>query len=68
MNLYHYYDKKKGPFKNLSDCSVDEANKILDKIKNECPDSFCAKRNVDYMKMRIYFEEILRKEFLKKVE
>lgn len=66
MNLYHYYDKKMGPFKNLSDCSVDEANKILDKIKNECPDSFCAKRNADYMKMRIYFEEILRKEFLKK--
>ena len=66
MNLYHYYDKKKGPFKNLSDWSVDEANKILDKIKNECPDSFCAKRNDDYMKMRIYFEEILRKEFLKK--
>ena len=31
MNLYHYYDKTKGPFKNLSDCSVDEANKILGK-------------------------------------
>ena len=63
MNLYHYYDKTKGPFKNLSDCSVDEANKILEKIKNESPDSFCSKRNSDYMKMRIYYEEILRKEF-----
>ena len=43
MNLYHYYDKKKGPFKNLSDCSVDEANRILEKIKNDSPESFCAK-------------------------
>ena len=33
MNFYHYYDKKKGPFKNLSDCSVDEANRILGKIR-----------------------------------
>ena len=35
MVLYHYYDRKTGPFKNLSDISIDEAEKILRKIKEE---------------------------------
>ena len=28
LYLYHYYDKAIGPFKNLSDISIEEANKI----------------------------------------
>ena len=35
MLLYHYYDKKIGPFKNLSDLSIEEANRILLTIKSE---------------------------------
>lgn len=35
MVLYHYYDRKTGPFKNLSDISIDEAEKILQKIIDE---------------------------------
>ena len=66
MYLYHYYDKSIGPFKNLSDCSQEEANKIIEKIKTEKPGAFCAKRNPDYMEKRRYYEEILRQEFLKK--
>lgn len=66
MKLFHYYDKRYGPFKSLSDLSMDEANQILNKIKQEAPNSFCAKRSPSYMKDRLYFEDILRKEFLKK--
>jgi hypothetical protein len=66
MYLYHYYDKSIGPFKNLSDCSQEEANKIIEKIKTEKPGAFCAKRSPEYMERRKYYENILRQEFLKK--
>ena len=29
MDLYHYYDRTVGPFRNLSDVSVEEAKEIL---------------------------------------
>ena len=29
MFLYHYYDAKIGPFKNISDLSVDDAKQLL---------------------------------------
>ena len=32
MFLYHFFDKKIGPFKNLSDLPLDEANRILKEI------------------------------------
>ena len=32
MYLYHYYDKKVGPFRNLSDLSFEEAEMVLAKI------------------------------------
>lgn len=66
MVLYHYYDRKTGPFKNLSDISIDEAEKILQKIKEEKPASFAAQRQASYMQDRLRFEKILKDEFLKK--
>lgn len=66
MFLYHYFDKTIGPFKNLSDLSVEEANKVLQKIAIDKPNVQCAKRNADYMKARSYYESILRDEFQKK--
>lgn len=66
MFLYHYYDKNIGPFKNLSDLSIEEANKVLKEIAITNPNAYCAKRNVDYMQARLYYEDILRNEFLKK--
>ena len=48
MLLYHYYDKKIGPFKNLSDLSIEEANRILLTIKSEKPETMCAKRQDIY--------------------
>ena len=66
MFLYHYYDKTIGPFKNLSDLSVDEANSVLQEIAITKPNVQCAKRNADYMQARVYYENILRTEFQKK--
>lgn len=68
MNLYHYYDKTIGPFKSLSDIDDEEANRILHNIAKCKPDTQCAKRTPDYMAKRRYYEDILRKEFQKKVE
>ena len=66
MLLYHYFDKKTGPFRNLSDLSEEEANKVLLTIKSEKPESMCAKRQDSYVADRRRFEEILRTEFQKK--
>ena len=66
MFLYHYYDKNIGPFKNLSDLSLDEANRVLQEIAITKPNVQCAKRNSDYMQARAFYENILRNEFKKK--
>ena len=66
LHLYHYYDKSIGPFRNLSDISIDEANIVLNKISVTKPNVQCAKRQTDYMQARLYYENILRNEFIKK--
>lgn len=66
MFLYHYYDKNIGPFRNLSDLPVEDANRVLKDIEINKPNAHCAKRNSDYMQMRLYYENILREEFIKK--
>ena len=66
MYLYHYYDKNSQPFWNLSDLPIEEAESILARIRQEKPNSFCAKRAPEYMEKRIYYENILREEFAKK--
>lgn len=66
MFLYHYFDNTIGPFKNLSDLSIEDANKVLREIADTKPNVQCAKRSSDYMQARAYYENILRSEFLKK--
>lgn len=66
MFLYHYFDRTIGPFKNLSDLSMEDANKILQEIASTKPNVQCAKRSSDYMQARAYYENILRSEFRKK--
>lgn len=66
MDLYHYYDSKIGPFWNLSDLPREEAIKVLDKIKKERPNVQSAQRDADYMFRRHMYEDIIRKEFIKK--
>lgn len=66
MMLYHYFDSTIGPFCNLSDLSDEDAEYVMMQIKHQKSKSFCAKRSTDYMKMRRYYENILREEFQKK--
>lgn len=63
MNLYHYYDKRTGPFRSLTMLSEDLAESVLARIKEERPEGFCAKRDADYLKKRRRCEEILKREF-----
>ena len=62
MFLYHYYDKRSGPFKSLTALTLDEANSILEKIKRDRPSSFTAQRDSDYISKRMNCERIVRKE------
>lgn len=66
MDLYHYYDKNGRPFSSLSNLPIEQANAIIRERKTTNPNSFCAKRSDNYMEKRLYFENILRTEFLKK--
>jgi hypothetical protein len=66
MFLYHYYDKSIGPFKNLTDTSIDEAIKILEEIKISKPNVQCTKRQSSYVEDRLHYEEILREKFKEK--
>lgn len=51
---------------NLSDLPIEQAKAIINERKLTNPNSFCSKRQDDYMENRLYFENILRDEFLKK--
>ena len=66
MKLYHYYEKNIGPFRSISDLSDEEAKALLQRIQEEKPDAFIARRPEDYMEKRRRFEGILREEFIKK--
>jgi len=63
--LYHYYEKRNGPFKNLSDLSLVEAQKVLDKIKAE-NSVMAVHRYVGYLERRKDLEQIARSLFIAK--
>ena len=66
MYLYHFYDRRTGPFKSLTKISPEEAKEVLKKIKEERPDSMCAARNNEYVEKRRNTEAILKREFAAK--
>lgn len=66
MNLYHYYDKSIGPFKNLSDIPIDQAKRVMQELKENKPKVQCAGRHETYMEDRLYYEELVRKLFVQK--
>lgn len=68
MYLYHFFEKSTGPFRNLSDLSVEEAWEVVNRVKVERPGSQCAQRHDKYVEYRRNCERILREEFTKKVE
>jgi len=49
--LFHYYDEATGPFVNLSDLEVDEAERILNDIRHN-KKGFASKRSIDYLQIR----------------
>ncbi len=61
--LYHFFDKRTGPFKSLTAVSCEEAHDILEKIKAERPDSMSARRDDLYVVKRRNTEAVLLKEF-----
>ena len=63
--LYHYYEKRTGPFRNLSDLALDEAQKVLNRIKAE-NQVMAAHRFSGYLERRKELEGIARKLFVEK--
>ena len=66
MHLYHYYDKTTGPFISLSELPRGEAEEVLARIKIEKPNAQSAQRDAEYMFRRRMYEDIIKKEFVKK--
>ena len=58
MHLFHYYDKDMGPFANLSDLPIYEAEKVHNIIKQTKPNAQSAKRHPSYIEDRHYYEAI----------
>ena len=66
MFLYHYFDKRSGPFRSITAVPPEEGRIILEQMKRERPNSMCAKRNFDYIDKRKRCEAVLKREFLAK--
>ncbi|MBP5158400.1 MAG: hypothetical protein ILP18_11090 [Treponema sp.] len=66
MYLYHYYDKRSGPFRSLTAMQEAEAVQMLERLRGERPGSMCAKRDEGYLSKRRRCEAILKREFLAK--
>ena len=64
--LYHYFDKRTGPFRSLTALSEKEARNVMETVRRERPNSQCAKRDENYVERRRNCEAILRVEFAKK--
>jgi len=66
LYLYHYYDEEVGPFVNLSELPKEKANEVIRRIKIEKPNTQSAQRDAEYMFRRHMYEDIIKKEFIKK--
>lgn len=65
MELYHYFEKDKGPFYNLSDLHLEDAKKVLGEIRKENL-IYASKRDETYMRRRFEYEDLTRKLFISK--
>lgn len=66
MYLYHFYDKRSGPFKSLTAIPREEAFAVFENIKSERPDSLTAQRDTGYITKRRNCERIVKNEAEKK--
>ena len=63
--LYHYYEQSRGPFRNLSDLPLEEAEAILSVIRQR-GEGFASQRKVDYLPIRRELEDFVRERFIEK--
>ena len=63
--ITHYYEASQGPFRSLSDLSVDEAEVILQGIRRAGA-IFASKRSTDYLAIRQSLEGQIRQLFIEK--
>jgi len=64
-NLYHYYDETTGPFRNLSDLPPNEAENVLQAIRQQ-KKGFASQRSLDYLAIRRSLEAKARELFIRK--
>ncbi|MNN12613.1 hypothetical protein D3C81_1256100 [compost metagenome] len=65
FNMYHYYDKDIGPFKNLSKLTKEAAEDVSNQIRLDGK-AFASQRSNDYMYIRRELESIAREKFIVK--
>ncbi|WP_227793494.1 hypothetical protein [Paenibacillus guangzhouensis] len=53
--LYHYYEARKGPFKNFSSLPLDEAQALMSTLIEDNA-VFASKRSADYLQIRMELE------------
>ena len=63
--LYHYYEEKVGPFRNLSVLSPNEVDQIMNRLKKEGK-VFASQRSDDYLNIRRELEAKAREMFIRK--
>jgi hypothetical protein len=63
--IVHYYEASQGPFRSLSDLSLEKAESILQRIRQQGI-VFASKRSVDYLGIRKSLEEQIRQMFIEK--
>lgn len=63
MYLYHYFDKRDGAFRNLSDCDPSKAKEILCTLHATRPNAQASKRHDTYIEDRMYYETMARTMF-----
>jgi len=63
--IVHYYEAGNGPFRSLSDLNMEEAESILQQIRQEGL-IFASKRSMDYLTVRKSLEEQIRQLFIEK--
>ncbi|MEU4601439.1 hypothetical protein AB0F43_00535 [Kribbella sp. NPDC023972] len=63
--LHHYYEHECGPFRNLSDLPVEEAEAVQRRLK-ERGDVFASRRTDDYLTIRRQLESRARELFIRK--
>jgi hypothetical protein len=64
-SLFHYFDTDIGPFKNLSELSIEDAIELSNRLRRERM-TFASQRSADYIIIRRELEQLARNQFIVK--